>query len=635
MRLFRTSALVFIAVTAILAGAWSYAVRNGLVERAAETALERMFDAPVQLSGVVFNPFKLQAGFRRLRIADAERPERWLIEAGPAAFDVNLTQLLGKKLILREVSLQNVALGTERPEGRGAAPRARPAPQAPVPAPKPAGGTGTPKAPARSDQAVEGHGMLEGLVPSLDLSGLIEPVSVDRLMQGRKLTALDTVAKTRELAQTRVKFWQERMSGTAIPQELRAVERDAQALRFNVKNPNDLKVLQSDLQTLNKRLDIARKDLQELNEGWKQDRKTITAGWAAVSTATEEDIRAIRSAAKLPNLDAAQIGAAIFGSAAMEQFNAALGYARMAQRALRSDGAKSAEAPRRSGRWIHYPVTTRVYPGFALEKAVFSGTLSDAKGQLTTRFEGRMLALSSDAKVYGQPLRISGVGTTQEGRQWTAEAVFDHRAEPGSNTLTVRGNGISLGTVKLSERTDGLYPDAMAIPQSDVELAFALAGEKLEGSLRVVARKVSFRFADNPKAQASEIGKAMRSVFSDLQHVELKATLSGTLARPKFQLASSVDQILSGRLRGLVGKRVAEIDREIRARITAQVGAAQAEAQQAVAAQQAQLEQTLGQMEQRARQVQQTLEQRAKQVEAELKKALEKQARDSLKLPRR
>lgn len=634
MRFFRTSALIFITITALLAGAWIYVVRNGLVEQAAETALERMFEAPVELSGVVLNPFTLQAGFRRLKIADAEHPERWLVEAGPAAFDVNLTQLLGKKFIIREVSLQNVALGTERPEGKGVAPRPRPA-IPPKPEAKPAA-SGSPQKPAAAPPPEpEEPGMLEGLVPSLDFSGLSQSVNVDQLMQGRKLSALDTVGKTKELAQSRIKFWQERLSSTTVPQDLRAVERDAQALRFNVKNPNDLKVLQSDLQSLQKRLDIAQKELKDLNEGWKQDRKNIAAGWAAVSTATEEDIKAIRAAAKLPNLDAAQIGAAIFGGAAVEKFNMALGYARLAQRALRSDSAKSAEAPRRSGRWIHYPVTARVYPGFALEKAVFSGALTDAQGQPTTRFEGRMLALSSDAKVYGQPLRVTGVGTTREGRTWNMEAVFDHRAEPGSNSITVRGSGINLGTVKLSDSKDGLYPDTMAIPQSDVELVFKLTGDKLEGGLRLVARKVSFHFVDTPQAQASEIGRAMRAVFSDLQGMEVRAALSGTLGRPKFELASSVDKLLSDRLRAVVGKRLAEMDRDIRARVTTQVSAAQAGAQQAVSAQQAQLEQALGQMEQRSKQVQQALEQRSKQVEAELKKALERQARDSLKLPKR
>jgi uncharacterized protein (TIGR03545 family) len=634
MTIFRKSALIFIAVVVVLAGAWIFIARNGLIERTAETALERMFDAPVDLTGVVFNPFTLQAGFQRLRIANADKPDRWLVDAGPATFDVNIAQLLGKKLIVREVSLQNVSLGTERPEGKGVAPPPKP-PPAPKAEEKNEGSGKTVGGKAKGKADGEEPGALEGLLPEVNLSGLTQTVNVDQLMQGRKLTALDTVGKTKDLALTRIKFWQERMSSTTIPQDMRAVERDAQALRFNVKNPNDLKVLQGDLQSLKKRLDISQKELKDLNEGWKQDQKNIKTGWASVSTATEEDIKAIRGAAHLPNLDASQIGAAIFGSAAIEKFNAMLGYAKLAQKALKSDGTKPQAAPRRSGRWISYPVTARVYPGFALEKSVFSGALADAKGQPGTKFEGRMLALSSDAQVYGQPLKLTGVGTTAEGRTWNAEAVFDHRADPGSSVIGIRGNGIGMGTVKLTDSKDGLYPETMTIPQSDVELTFKLSGGKLDGGLRVVARKVNFQFADDPAAKSSEIGKAMRSTFNDFQNVEVKGTLSGTLSNPKFDLSSSVDKIISDRLKGLVGKRIAEIDKEIRGKVTGQVTAAQADAQKAVDAQQEKLEQALNQMEQRSKQVQQTLEGRAKQAEGELKKSAEKQAKDAIKLPKR
>ncbi|HEX7927012.1 MAG TPA: hypothetical protein VF678_05425, partial [bacterium] len=196
MSIVRKSALIFIAVMLVLALAVIYLLRSSFVERTVEVALERMFEAPVDLSGLALNPFTLQAGFRRLRIADADHPDRWLVEAGPAAFDVNMTQLLGKKLVVREMSLQNVAMGTDRPEGKGVAPRPRPKP-----------------AKDASDKDQE-PGALSGLVPELNLSSITQNVNVDQLMQGRKLTALDKVASTRAMAAERIKYWQDRMSNT-------------------------------------------------------------------------------------------------------------------------------------------------------------------------------------------------------------------------------------------------------------------------------------------------------------------------------------------------------------------------------------------------------------------------------------
>jgi uncharacterized protein (TIGR03545 family) len=519
-------------------------------------------------------------------------------------------------------------LGTERPEGKGVAPRPKPVP--PPPTPK-----ADTKSTAKKDGGDTGEdtgGFLTGLLPDVNLGALKQTVNVDALMQGRKLTALDAVNKTKDLTATRIKYWQDRMSGTTVPQDLRSVERDTQSLRFNVKNPNDLKVLQSDLQSLKKRLDISQKELKDLNDGWKGDQKDIKAGWASVGTATEEDIRTIRAAAKLPNLDATQIAKAVFGAATLDKFNAMLGYARLAQHALKSDGTKSPAQPRRAGRWVTYPITARVYPGFALEKSVFSGALADAKGQVSTKFEGRMLALSSDAKVYGQPLKLVGTGSTAEGRAWNAEALFDHRTGPGTDSIVIRGSGISLGTIQLSSGADDTYPQRMVIPQSDVEMIFKMVGGKLDGGLRITARKVVFEFAQS-QGGPSQISNSMRSLFSDFQAIELHGTLSGTLSNPKFDLTSSVDQVISNRLKALVGKQVADVDRQIRSAVTGQVGTAQAAAQASTSAQQAQLENALGQMDQRSKQVQQTLDQRSKQAETELRKSAAKQAGSAIKLP--
>ncbi len=629
MKYFRKSALIFIAIVALLAAAWVYILRNGIIEHTARTALERMFEAPVEIKGLVLNPFTLKAGFQRLKIANADHPDRWLIDAGPATFDVNIVQLLGKKLIVREVSLEDVRLGDERPEGKGVPPRPKPAPAPPAPPPPPpakgdAGKGGGKAAPPPED---EEPGFLAGLMPDVDLSAISKEVSVDKLMQGRKLGSVEAVNQAKDQANGRIKAMQDRISNTTVPQDLRSVERDAQALRFNVKSPDDVKEIQSNLASLKKRLDASQKEVKEMSTGWKTDQAAIKGGWDAVGKAAEEDLKTLREAAKLPNLDASQIGKAVFGAAAIEQFNSMLGYARVAQKALKSDSAKTETTPRRSGRWIAYPITARVYPGFALERSVFSGALSNKQGQASTKFSGKMLGLASDQKVYGAPLTINWDGTTDNGRHWIADALFDQREAPTKTSIVIRGTGISMGTIVLSDKKDSVYPQHLAIPQADVELAFKLTGNQLGGGLSVVAHKVAFQFAGDPGKD--ELSTAMRTLFADFENVELKGVLAGTLSKPKFDLSTSIDNIISARLKGLVGKKVAEIDRQIRAAIAAQLDPIKAQALQAVAQQQAKLDQALGEMDQRQKQVQQTLEQRQMQAEVELKKAGDKAKKDA------
>jgi hypothetical protein len=182
-----------------------------------------------------------------------------------------------------------------------------------------------------------------------------------------------------------------------------------------------------------------------------------------------------------------------------------------------------------------------------------------------------------------------------------------------------------------------MYPEQIIVPQGDVELAMKLTGEALEGQLRIVARKVNFRFAATPavSGRAAEVSKNLRAAFDGIQNMELKATLSGTLSQPKFDVSSTIDKVISDRLKGLLGKRMAEIDGQIRSAVNAQVSGARAQAEAQVKAQQDKLNEMTAQMDQRMNEVRKALDQRAKQAEAEQKKGAERQLRDALKLPRR
>jgi len=396
------------------------------------------------------------------------------------------------------------------------------------------------------------------------------------------------------------------------------VERDAQALRFNVKNLDDLKTLQKDLTGLKQRLDTSQKELGQMTGGWKADQKDIKAAWDKVGDATQEDLKTLRAAAKLPQLDATQVAKSVFGAAAVEQFNTMLGYARVAQRALHSDSAKPDAVPRRAGRWIDFPVTARIYPGFALQRSAFSGELVDKKGGQDTIFDGKMLGLSSNQKLYGAPLTITWDGKTKDGRHWTADAGFDQREAPNKLNIVIRGTGISLGTINLGGKQDGMLPLAVQMPTADVELSFKLTGGALGGGISVVAKKVTFLFPAGtpPKGSTAE---AVRGVFTDFPSANLIGTLSGTLGKPKFDLKTSIDDILSSRLKAIVGKRVAEIEKQIRAAVEGPVNAARAQAEAQVAAQQAKLEQALGDMQGRSTQVQQLVDQRSKQAQDQVK----------------
>jgi uncharacterized protein (TIGR03545 family) len=618
--IFRKSALFALAVVAVIAAAVVFVAKNGMAGRLVESALTGMVGAPVEVEGLTLNPFTLHAGFDRLRIADAERRDRWLIEAGPADFRVNLIQLLGGKFIVSDMALENVGLTTLR---------SPPGPPLPPPPAAPAGGgkAGEGKAPA--------DGKVHVASSSLDVSGLLENVDVSKLMQGRQLTSVQAIQDTQKVAEAKIKLWEDRVGKTTLPADLAAIQKDSKSLNFNVKTPDDLKKLQAGLQALQKRSGSAQKELSTLNDGWKKDRGELGTAWDKASAKSEEDFRTIKESAHLSNLSVGNVGRALFGDAAVGQFNTLLHYAELAKKALRSDKAKETKRPRRAGRWVAYPVTARVYPAFAVERIAFGGFTSDAQGKPGTRFKGELTALTSDAALYGKPLRVAATGETADKKSWTLEAAFDSRTDPAVTTIALRGGGLSIGAIDMGKSSDGLYPQKMLTPSTAMDTALKLTGDALDGSLRLTAERVTFEYP--PVAPGNqrrdELAKAMRAVFSDFRSVEIKSALSGTLGDPKFAATSNVDKIVSERLNGLLGKRLAEMDAQIRGEVNQQAQAARAKAEASVKGEQAKLEQSLNGLNQQAQQAQRELDKAGKDAQNAGKKSLENSLK-GLKLPK-
>jgi hypothetical protein len=125
----------------------------------------------------------------------------------------------------------------------------------------------------------------------------------------------------------------------------------------------------------------------------------------------------------------------------------------------------------------------------------------------------------------------------------------------------------------------------------------------------------------------------MRAVFSDFRSVEIKSALSGTLGDPKFAATSNVDKIVSERLNGLLGKRLAEMDAQIRGEVNQQAQAARAKAEASVKGEQAKLEQSLNGLNQQAQQAQRELDKAGKDAQNAGKKSLENSLK-GLKLPK-
>jgi uncharacterized protein (TIGR03545 family) len=612
----RKSGFLFIVVVPLVMGGWLYLSRNALVERLGESLLSRMLDTEVELSGVHLDPLEMRAGFERLRIVQAEDASLYRLVAGPAEFDLNGLQLFAKRLVISRFQVEGLGFGQPRPDFRPP-PKEKKAAQ---PGGDGAAGDGssgkqddTPAKDGAPPAAGEEGWSLDLPLPSLDLDALTKELDVERITSGRKLGSLAALDKARADGSGRLDALDRRFAKADPQARLAALQGELKALDFSGKDARVLKTSLADLESILKRLEALRQETAALARDAKAEPGRVRQDWAQVDRELEADVAAAMRLVHLGGLDTSQIGELVFGKAVLDRFRWMLAQVSEVRGMMGGDSARERRAPRRTGRNISFPVTARAYPTFLIEQAGFTGTTLTAEGQPRLRYSGTLRGLSSDARAYGAPMLLNATANNEAGESWRITGQFDHRESPGLDTIAARGRGVRLDDLSLG----GNYlPQSVSSPNADISLDLGMRAGELGAQLRIVARALTFRFAQPGTAggEESTLRRNLRELFTGFDQVTLQASLSGSLSHPSLKVSSSIDETLSRGLKGLLGKRQEEAEARIRRQLSAPVEARRAELEKSLA-------ERRGALEARVAKVEDDLAAFSRRVEAQRKEA--------------
>ena len=595
----RKSGLFLLVVVPLVALVWLYLARNLLVAGVARLALEAMLGTEVRIEDVDVQPFEMRATFGRLRIADREQAGQAMLVAGPARFDMNGLQLFARKLVVDEMRVDGLALGVPCADCR---------PPPPAPAPPPAAAPGE----------EEGPGWLASIpLPELNLDALQQEVDVGRVTEGQRLASVQRTEQAEADGKARTAALQQRERQLGASARLQAIRQRVAALDFSSKDPRQLQAALAALKQANAEVKALREEVQALSRDVQAEPGRVQADFSAAETGLKEDVAAAMRVARLGDLDVGQVGELVFGTVVMERFTWVLEQVRMARGMLGARPDEQPAPPRRAGRLIAYPVTGRAYPRFLVETIAFTGTGQDARGT-DVSYTGRLTGVTSNARVYGQPMKLDATASAPGGERWVVTGVFDHRESPGEDRLTARGSGVRISDVKLS---GGSLPERASSRSADVTLQAVLRGGALEASMRVDAKGVQFHFPAGTTGGSADgaTRQAVRDLFADFDQVRVEALLSGTLRKPRVRISSSIDEQFSRRMRGLVGQRRAAAEARIRAQLAQRLAERQAQVRQTLEAPRAELQVRVQRTDDQVRAYQEELARRQAELEAALR----------------
>ena len=565
MRVFRWKAIVpLLLLGAVGAGLWLL-FADRIAQHTTESVGTTLIGARVEIDRLHLDVPHGRVEIRGLTVASPFEALRNLLQADLLVADLEPLPLLEKKVVIDGLAATGLRFGTPRlTDGRTAE-----------------------QSDGLKGQITKWCEQLR--VPALQLAtGKISVAQVDptQLNTPRLATALAGRADSARQA------WEAGLTGLGTEAALDSGARMVERLKG--AKLTDVKLLGDARRTL-EQLKRAQERVTALERSVTSGISALQADAAGLTDAKQRDYAIARGLLKLPGLDAPDIGAALFGSAAVDRFQRALYWVQLGRRYM-PPGLLPRATPgprriRRAGTTVHFPRVNEA-PAFLLKTAELS--LSVASRTYAARVSG----VTSDPTLYGRPAQASG---TAPG--FRLAALLDHVRPTPRDTAAASLVGVALASLPLPSLPMHLEPGA-----GTVGLSFAMQGDQVRARWTVTSDRV--RWVRDSAGAGSAVGDLVWRTVSGISTLQISASLAGTLDRPELAVGSNLDRAIAERLRAMAGAEVAAAERRMRGQVDslvdgpvnavrAQIAALGGDVTKRLGAQRARLDETRRALEQR------------------------------------
>lgn len=572
-RLIRWKALAPLSLTLTGLAVFGWLYLDTAVERAIEYAGSESVGARVDVASVDVHLSRGTVVVRGLEVADPDRPMRNLVEAREIVAALRVGPLWEKKLVVDTVAIRGIRFGTPR----------------------------------RKSGALERRGRTTGMVyqrvaswargvriPALNLEGLgtvinlqgLSPDSLRTLAQARILRlAADSVA---EVLRSQ---WASLASGAQLDTARALVGRLREANLRMLGIGGAQRLLQSS-RNLALELENTAKRLQSLEQEASQHLELARTRLEELARAREEDYAYARRLVRLPQLDAPDLSASLFGEMVLERVSPILYWVQLAERYLPPGlDPRTRAGPKRAraaGVTVEFPKKHR-YPSFLIRLAEVDLEIGGA-GAAAGRYGARVQGLTSAPAIYGSPTIVSArwaSGRTRE-LESRVHVVLNRVSSPLRDSVLLRLHGVALPTVTLPAIGANLE-----LGRGNLALDLFREGDRLDGRLLWQARDAIWQPSGGDAARLGDPSAPLGSeawarallwrTVSSLRGVEIEARLRGSVAAPRIGVRSNVGQEVSRALRRAIGEEIDRAERRIRATVDGMVQAQVREAESKVA----------------------------------------------------
>lgn len=474
-----------------------------------------------------------------LQVTNPNDPMINSVEIARLTMNLDGLQLLRQKVIIDEMLVDGVQLGTARTTSGAIDDRARG------------------KGPAESQE---------------DTSFTLPPFSVPNVQQILEQEDLETLKLIRAIQddiQREREVWKNRLGSLPGEAEFAKYQQRIENLKGATGDGvegilggvDELKNIQHEIEEDLVSLKTARKEFDE-------KMRLLNQRIAQVQTAPQRDVQRLKEKYSLSPKGLANLGQTLLGKHIGAKLKEAAAYYSMLQPYLESMEAggvstsKETGSMRGKGQDIHF-AEHEPLPEFLIRTAKVSLHLDIGE------INGKLENITSDQAILGTPLTYTFIGEQLKDLQGvTIEGVLDHRdAANPKDTLQFRAKGYEVQSVELSTQPD--WPVMVEKGVADVTVNAELRGQVIDvtGNTELSSIQVSAGKPDD----TNPLTKALSGAVSDISTLSAQADVTGTLQKYEVQIRSELDRLLKGAAGKMVKNLAVSFGRDLQSAVSAKV----------------------------------------------------------------
>lgn len=536
--------IVFVVLLLFVIGVWFLFV-DVAIKKAIESKGTELVKAKVELAEADLSIFPLGLSLTGLEVANPDAPMTNAFQVDRVALSLEGAELLRRKIVFKEVTLEGVKLNTPRKISGAISEKRGPAP---VVSKEP------------SDEKTKW--------PSFKIPDATE------ILQKEKLQSLELIASFRSDLKKEKEKWQSRLAQLPDENKLGEYQNKIARLKSGKKGgiqgilggANKLLTLQKELR---KDLDLIKTAQKELDQNMTTFRKRM----AEVKKAPQEDVRRLKEKFGLSPEGLSNVSRMFFGKKVGKKIDTFLNWYEklgpmLARVKERKHGKEVVKPMRGEGVNVKFR-EHEAYPDFLIRIAHVAVEIPAGV------IKGRVQNITPDQDVLGVPLTYEFSGGNLTGlASLKIDGSLNH-VDPSSakDTVNVLIRGYDVSDMDLSSGAE--LPMVLKKATADLKVQAIIAGETLKATSLASLQSVNMGTPD--EKETSSLMKALILAISDMNAFELKAEIAGTIQDYDVKLSSDLDNVLKDAVKKQVKVQAAQFEKRLKLVIQEKVGGSMAD----------------------------------------------------------